>query len=803
MFGKSHLIIVLIVLIVANFFALYPFSVNLKDSTPDNPDDVLLNSYIMKWEYQRILSLDFKNYFHTTYYYPYSNTLSFTEHHTISQLFFIPLYTLLKDEVLVHNIILLLLLVFNGLVMYIFIKHITDSFIAGFVAAILFTFVPYRYTHLVHLNVLHWWTIPFAFLSFYIFSKRVDYKSAIIFGVSLLCVILWSNNITAFFIVPFGLYFLFTIFKERLWLNKRFYSYVILVFTLVFLISLPFILPYLRLREEMFFERFLFDIRYYSPQLKNFLGVHKTNLLWGELLKDFGKWECYLFPGAVFLLLFVISIFISTFNKKHRGQFIFFIILAFISFILSLGPYIDGLKGEMRGPYYLLWKYVPGYYGIRVPSRFAIFMYFSMSTAIGLSIAGIISKLSEKRYTKIIYGVIILLLSLFYVYEGSHRIEIHKPLNHPEKDPIYQKIKELPFGVVFEFPAFMAYKDAAQTFASLYYNKPTYNGYSGWKSKPLENLYNAVKNYSPTQLVNILRDAYVRYFILRGYVPSSIYDRVIKISEYSKDVKKIFQTNRDVIFEIENPKLSELDYYRLNISDAKIFFPQCIKPDIKINGGLVLKLDENHYYISKRRRYPTKIELFDSQKKYLRDINADVIAYQIYENGYIHFLIKSIFPQMEGNYYIRLKGADNYNYVRIRADCNIEQSESIEISDFIYSDVIKDDEPLKIGFNIKNNSKYLKAAVDIDDFTTDGVFRTAVFIEGLEDENKDIRYEFKYPLYSDMSAGDMIYFEKRIPVFLKAGKYKLRVDFVSEKRFWFSQKIPVAQEKEFTVEKSE
>ncbi|MGB9599456.1 MAG: hypothetical protein ACPL7I_02795 [Myxococcota bacterium] len=795
------LIFVFFILTLGNIFALYPFSLNLKDSSPDNPDDLLLNSYILKWEYQKIFSLDFKNYFNTTYYYPYPDTLSFTEHHTISQLFFIPLYTIIKNEVLTHNIIVFLLLVLAGLSMYIFIFYITNSFLSAILSAILFSFVPYRYTHLVHMNVLHWWVIPLLFLSFYIFSQRLDIRSAIFFGVSLLCQFLWSNNMTAFFIVPFGLYFIFIAYNQKVIFNIRFYIYLTGILLFVLIISLPFILPYLRLRDEMFFERFMHDIRYYSPQLSNFLGVHETNILWGKLLKNYGKWECFLFPGITFLFFFICGLFSVFFNKQYRGYIIFFSLVAVICFTLSLGPYINGLQGNIKGPYYLLWRFIPGYYGIRVPTRFAIFMYFAMSASVAFFIAGIIDRLKESRFLKVLFGSAVIILSVFYILEGSHRIVIRTPSNHPEYDPIYKKLRELPYGVVFEYPAFKAYKDAAQTFASLYYNKPTYNGYSGWNSKPLENLCDAVKNYSAPQFINLLKDLNIRYFVLRSYIPSNIYDKVVNLLEYSQDVKKVFSNVRDVIFEINNRGLSELNFYNLKLSDAEIYLPSCIKPGERVNGGVVLRLNENHFYISKRRRYPTQIEIYDSVKNHIRDVKADIIAYQVYENGYVHLLIKGVFNEKEGDYYLRLKGTDTFKYVKISKSCNTELSESIEISDFNYSEILTVDEPLKIGLNIKNNSEnYIIAAVDIDDFTTDGVFRTAVFIEGIDDDNKDVRYEFRYPIYSDLSTGDSIYFERILPVFFKKGRYKLRVDFVSEKRFWFSKKNPKnAIEREFIV----
>lgn len=794
---RLKLAIVIIILAIGNIFSLYPFSLNLKDSSPDNPDDVLLNSYIMQWEYEHILSFDFKNYFNTSYYYPYKNTLAFTEHHTIDQIFFLPLYTILKDPVLSHNIIIIVVLILSGLMFFIYAYYLTNSFGASIIGSVFFTFVPYRYTHLVHLNVLHWWIIPLVFLAFHKFTRDINLKNASILGLSLLFLPLWSNNMSAFFVVPFSIYAIYTLFESKSTLNKRFYVYLFAVIILVAILSYPFILHYIKLREEMFFERFMFDIRYYSPQLKNLLGVHESNILWGKLLGKYGKWECFLFPGAGFLTLFFLSIATIHLNKYRRYLLLFFT-LSILTFLFSLGPYFNGLEGEIRGPYYLLWKYLPGFYGIRVPTRFIIFTYFFMAICSTLFVANYEERIKNKSIAKWIFLIIALLITSFYIYEGSHKITIRQPANHPERDPIYAKLKELPYGVLFEFPAFAAYKDAAHVFASIYHRKPTVNGYSGWNSKPLENLKDAVNNYHPKFLIKMLRDMNIKYFILRGYISTTTYERVSNLTSYDTGVKKVIQNGKDILFEIDNSSLKEFDFYQTDISNAIFYLPSCVKSRVTINGGILLKDTEN-FYFSYRRRYPISLDFVNRDNKNRIILPADVVAYRVYEIGNIHLIIKIKSNLPEGNYTVYYKNKIIKDHFKVSADCSDELSENVEIGNLNVSKNITPFEPIKIEFSLKNKEKYLKAAVDIDDFTTDGVFRVGIFINGIDQENKDIKYEQRYPIYSDMSESDEIYFSQLIPLFFKEGKYKLRIDCVSEKRFWFSQKGRCVIEKELIV----
>lgn len=793
--GTARILFLFLVLVAGNIFSLYPFSLNLRDTSPENPDDVLLNSFIMQWEYERIINLDLENYFNTPYFYPYKNTLAYTEHHSISQIFFLPLFTIFRDAVFVHNLMVLILLVLAGFTMYLFVNRITGSYIASIIAAVAFSFVPYRYTHLVHVNLLHWWIIPLCFLSAYNFAERLSLKNTLFMGVSLLSLSLWSNNITAFFVVPFSIYLFYLIQKNKLWNNRNFYILFLLIVIADLILVYPFLKHYLRLRDEMFFERFLFDIKYYSPHIRNFFGVHESNIVWGGLLGKNGKWERYLFPQATFLLLFCLGIFTIRFSR-FRGLSILFSLVALLSFLLSLGPYILGLSEPTRGPYYILLKYLPGYYGIRVPTRFAIFMYFSMAVVVALSVASIEGMVLRRGFLRARLRLGGLIIVALLILEGSHRIDIKFPLNHPERDPIYVRLRGLPDGVFFEFPARTAYKDAAQTYASLYVAKSTINGYSGWNSKPLESLLNGVKNYSPNYVIKAMRDLNVRYFILRGISPPYIYERLRRLDEYDTAVRKVFQNGRDIIFEIGDSSLNIVDFSTLDLRGADFYLPSCIKPRKRINGGIVLRLDDR-FYVSLRRRYSERLQIIDNYGN-IRTQKVDIIAYRVYEGGYIHLLIKANLDLPRGVYTLKMRDMVIKERVNIDSSCSLKPSDNIEVEDLDLTEDMNYGEPLELAFNLKNKGDYLISAVDIDDFTTDGVVRVGMFIRGIDNS---IAYEQRYPIYSDMSADDEIRFSQKIPLYLPEGRYRFILNFVSEKRFWFSQRGFGVIEKEVLVKR--
>jgi hypothetical protein len=161
-----------------------------------------------------------------------------------------------------------------------------------------------------------------------------------------------------------------------------------------------------------------------------------------------------------------------------------YLVIGFLAFLFSLGPKIHFMGREIFpfGPYHLLYDFLPGFDGLRVSSRFFIFVIFSLSLFAALGLKWIEGKWGKSK-GRILSGLIILITLMEY-------LSIPIPLsNVPVKESIpevYQwlsgrkqemKIVELPLPT--SIPE-IASVECLRVYYSSYHWKKIFNGFSGY-----------------------------------------------------------------------------------------------------------------------------------------------------------------------------------------------------------------------------------------------------------------------------------------------------------------------------------
>jgi hypothetical protein len=173
---------------------------------------------------------------------------------------------------------------------------------------------------------------------------------------------------------------------------------------------------------------------------------------------------------------------------------------------LSLGPLPNA--GEARvsgfGLYGVLYEYVPGFNGVRVPARYAMIAGLFLAVLGGFGAASILRAISPKHGhdSAVRRRTVLAVISLLILVEGAAiPMEINRTWNQNEAmpparvypygsldrhrpgggvPPVYARVKALPAGTaITEFP----FGDAAWEIRYVYYAaahwKPITNGYSG------------------------------------------------------------------------------------------------------------------------------------------------------------------------------------------------------------------------------------------------------------------------------------------------------------------------------------
>ncbi len=291
----------------------WPLSARLTTSLPADFGDPLLNSFILQWGIEHILALAggdlgaFRTYWHAPMFHPEPLALAYSEHLFAQALQAAPLYAVTGNIVLCYNLLFLSTFVLSGLGMYLLTREVTASAAAGAVAGLLYAFALYRIAHFAHLQALSSQWLPFALFGLRRFF--VTRRFTPLAGATLALVAQnLSNGYYLIYFSPFVVaYCLFEIVDRGLWTDWRVLSWLPGAGLATVVGTLPFLIPYLMLREAGFRPRAIEEVRGYSADLLAWVTAAPANRTWGWL-DTFMKPEGELFPGVVVAVLAVLGV---------------------------------------------------------------------------------------------------------------------------------------------------------------------------------------------------------------------------------------------------------------------------------------------------------------------------------------------------------------------------------------------------------------------------------------------------------------------------------------------------------------
>ena len=140
------------------------------DSALSSAADSLLNYWALGWDFH-ILSRDPLALFDANIFAPRKDTLAYSEHLFGIAIVVWPFYLLTGNLTIAYNAAMFLSFVLSGLGMYLFVRDLTKSRLAAVVAGTIFLAAPYRFLHLVHLQLLTLQWFPFVFWSLFRFLR--------------------------------------------------------------------------------------------------------------------------------------------------------------------------------------------------------------------------------------------------------------------------------------------------------------------------------------------------------------------------------------------------------------------------------------------------------------------------------------------------------------------------------------------------------------------------------------------------------------------------------------------------------
>ncbi|HKW02375.1 MAG TPA: hypothetical protein VJN96_21305 [Vicinamibacterales bacterium] len=195
---------------------------------------------------------------------------------------------------------------------------------------------------------------------------------------------------------------------------------------------------------------------------------------------------------ALGALLLVISPRARRFVRGVAGSTLgFYASATLAAAMLALGPRIMSFGRPVGfGPYYWLFRYVPGFDGIRVPSRYLMLVACFLAVLAGVGVAALLARLSRRAGIALVTGASLLILAESWVVpmptnvrlvSRGYELSPRELYTGQEMGPLYQYVRDAPGDVtLIEFPFGDPAYEILATYYAGYHRRPLVNGYSGF-----------------------------------------------------------------------------------------------------------------------------------------------------------------------------------------------------------------------------------------------------------------------------------------------------------------------------------
>ncbi|MFI5179321.1 MAG: hypothetical protein ACHQO8_12185, partial [Vicinamibacterales bacterium] len=169
----------------------------------------------------------------------------------------------------------------------------------------------------------------------------------------------------------------------------------------------------------------------------------------------------------------------------------FYVSATIAAALLAMGPRILSAGRPVgTGPYHWLFRFVPGFDGIRVPARYLMLVACFLAIIAGLGAAVLLSRLTRRAALGVLAAASIAILAEAWVAPMATNARLVAPgyefaprelYAGAEMGPLYQFVRDAPNPVVLiEFPFGDPAYEILATYYAGFHRRPLVNGYSGF-----------------------------------------------------------------------------------------------------------------------------------------------------------------------------------------------------------------------------------------------------------------------------------------------------------------------------------
>ncbi len=399
--------------------------------------------------------------------------------------FFAKWLTILTNEILAYNLIILLSFPLSGISMYYLVHHLTKSRTVSLVSGIIFAFCPYHFAHSwTHLGLANIQWMPLYVLALLRLDENRNYGNAILCAVTF-CLNAFTDlhygYFMAVFTIAFLLFKLLYAWRVRWWTATDWQSLfrAVKAGLVAVLVTLAIILPFhYRTLKTEFLERkteVLASQGYVRPFKDLFTGGAKVggyllpaveHPVFGRFTKKLvdswlysDRWsENALYLGCVPTALAIVAI-IAWRRRRQRpvnqssvishqsSDFIisFFVFLALVALVFSHAPWTEIGGYRILFPSYFMYKILPACRGYQ---RFGILVMLSVSVLAGMGLANVLRKMANCKSRIAITSLLVSLVLFEFWNWPPYRIT-----DVSQTPPVYQWLAKQPEDfTIAEYP---------------------------------------------------------------------------------------------------------------------------------------------------------------------------------------------------------------------------------------------------------------------------------------------------------------------------------------------------------------
>ena len=286
--------------------ATFPLSARPGSEAIDLGPDTRLFLWTLAWNTEALTQKPF-SLFDANIFYPEPRTLAYSEHQLGSALVAAPLLVTSGNPLLAMNTVLLLSCFLSGLGAYILSRQLGLGQAGALLAGIVFAFTPPRFFRLgqLHLATVQWIPLCLALVHRYAASGTTRH---LLGALALFFLQALTGGQSALFLAfaACGLIVYLALFG-KLRPSSSLIRDAVICLPIALALNAPFVVPYLRVQQDLGLERTLDEAREWSPNAASFLAspthVHRWLADKARLRRTLRDAKAFLFPGVIPLFL--------------------------------------------------------------------------------------------------------------------------------------------------------------------------------------------------------------------------------------------------------------------------------------------------------------------------------------------------------------------------------------------------------------------------------------------------------------------------------------------------------------------